>query len=92
MITICNLDCGIAVSINSLDLRNSIGIYIYDVSYLKKFVQLKQTQNEKIQKLEQSRLMENKISIDVGLAETRPIGVDTHEDYMELKKIMEYKN
>ena len=69
-----------------------IGIYIYSVNYLKKFVQLKQTQNEKIKKLEQLRLIENKISIDVGLAKTKPIGVDTHEDYLELKKIMEYKN
>ena len=68
-----------------------IGIYIYKVAYLKKFVQLRQTQNEKIQKLEQLRLIDNKISIDVCLAKTRPIGVDTHEDYLELKKIMEYK-
>ena len=30
-----------------------IGIYIYNVSYLEKFVQLEQTQNEKSQKLEQ---------------------------------------
>ena len=69
-----------------------IGIYVYDVFYLKKFVQLKQTHNEKTQKLEQLRLIENKISIDVGFAKTKPIGVDTHEDYLELKKIMEYKN
>ena len=80
------------VSKNIQNIYHHIGIYIYNVAYLKKFVELKQTQNEKIQKLEQLRLMENKISIDVGLAETRPIGVDTHEDYMELKKIMEYKN
>ena len=69
-----------------------IGIYIYNVSYLEKFVQLEQTQNEKMQKLEQLRLMDNNIEIDVGLAKTKPIGVDTTEDYMEIKKIMEYKN
>ena len=74
------------------NIYHHIGIYIYNVSYLKKFVQLRQTQNEKIQKLEQLRLIENKIDIDVGLAKTKPIGVDTHEDYLELKKIMEYKN
>ena len=66
--------------------------YIYNVSYLKKFVQLEQTQNEKSQKLEQLRLMDNNIEIDVGLAKTKPIGVDTDEDYLEIKKIMEYKN
>ena len=69
-----------------------IGIYIYNVSYLEKFVQLEQTQNEKMQKLEQLRLMDNNIEIDVGLAKTKPIGVDTTEDYIEIKKIMEYKN
>ena len=69
-----------------------IGIYIYSVSYLERFVQLEQTQNEKSQKLEQLRLMDNNIEIDVGLAKTKPIGVDTDEDYLEIKKIMEYKN
>jgi 3-deoxy-manno-octulosonate cytidylyltransferase (CMP-KDO synthetase) len=69
-----------------------IGIYIYNVTYLERFVQLEQTQNEKSQKLEQLRLMDNNIEIDVGLAKTKPIGVDTDEDYLEIKKIMEYKN
>ena len=69
-----------------------IGIYIYHVLYLEKFVQLEQTQNEKSKKLEQLRLMDNNIEIDVGLAKTKPIGVDTDEDYLEIKKIMEYKN
>ena len=55
-------------------------------------MQLEQTQNEKLQKLEQLRLMDNNIEIKVGLAKTRPIGVDTTEDYLEIKKIMEYKN
>ena len=66
--------------------------YIYNVSYLERFVQLEQTHNEKTQKLEQLRLMDNNIEIDVGLAKTKPIGVDTDEDYLEIKKIMEYKN
>jgi len=74
------------------NIYHHIGIYIYNVSYLEKFVQLKQTQNEKTQKLEQLRLMDNNIEIDVGLAKTKPIGVDTAEDYIEIKKIMEYKN
>ena len=74
------------------NIYHHIGIYIYNVSYLEKFVQLEQTQNEKSQKLEQLRLMDNNIEINVGLAKTRPIGVDTTEDYLEIKKIMEYKN
>ena len=55
-------------------------------------MQLEQTQNEKLQKLEQLRLMDNNSEIDVGLAKTQPIGIDTDEDYLEIKKIMEYKN
>ena len=74
------------------NIYHHIGIYIYNVSYLAKFVQLEQTQHEKSQKLEQLRLMDNNIEIDVGLAKTKPIGVDTAEDYLEIKKIMEYKN
>ena len=74
------------------NIYHHIGIYIYNVSYLERFVQLEQTQNEKSHKLEQLRLMDNNIEIDVGLAKTKPIGVDTDEDYLEIKKIMEYKN
>ena len=74
------------------NMYHHIGIYIYNVSYLERFVKLEQTQNEKSQKLEQLRLMDNNIEIDVGLAKTKPIGVDTDEDYLEIKKIMEYKN
>ncbi len=74
------------------NIYHHIGIYIYNVSYLERFIQLEQTQNEKSQKLEQLRLMDNNIEIDVGLAKTKPIGVDTDEDYLEIKKIMEYKN
>ena len=80
------------VSKTKQNIYHHIGIYIYNVTYLKKFVQFDQTQNEKLQNLEQLRLIDNKICIDVGLAKTKPIGVDTHEDYLELKKIMEYKN
>ena len=68
-----------------------IGIYIYKKSILKKFVKLNQTENEKAKKLEQLRALENGINIDVTYAKTIPIGVDTKEDYVELKNLMEYK-
>ena len=35
--------------------------------------------------------MENNIKIDVNLAKSSPIGVDTYEDYKRIKKIMENK-
>ena len=69
-----------------------IGIYIYKVSILKKFVQLQQTKSEKLERLEQLRALQNNIEIDVVFANSKAIGVDTKKDYIEIKKLMEYKN
>ena len=69
-----------------------IGVYCYKISTLRKFVNLKQTTNEIKNRLEQLRAMDNDININVALAKIAPIGVDTKEDYLALKKIMEYKS
>jgi len=69
-----------------------IGIYSYKVSALEKFIGLKQTKNEIENKLEQLRALDNKLKINVALAKFSPIGVDTKEDYLAIKKIMEYKS
>ena len=69
-----------------------IGIYCYSAETLEKFVELNQTKNEIEQRLEQLRALDNSIKINVALAKSPPIGVDTEEDYMALKKIMEYKD
>ena len=68
-----------------------IGIYCYRLSVLKKFVNLEQTKNEINNRLEQLRAIDNGIKINVALANFSPIGIDTKEDYLALKKIMEYK-
>ena len=68
-----------------------IGIYSYKTSTLEKFVNLAQTKNEIENSLEQLRAIDNKIKINVALAKSSPIGVDTEEDYLAIKKIMEYK-
>ena len=73
------------------NIYHHIGIYSYKVSTLKKFVSLTQTKNETENKLEQLRALDNKIKINVALAKSSPIGVDTEEDYLAIKKIMEYK-
>ena len=67
-----------------------IGIYCYTTKTLKKFIELKQTKNEIENRLEQLRALDNNIPIKVALANSSPIGVDTKEDYLALKKIMEY--
>ena len=53
---------------------------------------LKQSSNEINLKLEQLRALDNNIKIDVVFANSVPIGVDTNEDYLEIKKLMEYKS
>jgi len=77
--------------IDSQNIYHHIGIYSYKTSVLEKFVSLDQTDNEKINKLEQLRALDNKLRINVALAKSSPIGVDTEEDYLAIKKIMEYK-
>ena len=79
------------LSISNQNIYHHIGIYSYKTSVLKKFVSLDQTNNEKDNKLEQLRALDNKIKINVALAKSLPIGVDTEEDYIDIKKIMEYK-
>jgi len=61
------------------------------VKTLEKFVRLDQTDREKKNKLEQLRALDNKLKINVALAKSSPVGVDTEEDYLAIKKIMEYK-
>ena len=81
------------VSFNyNANIYHHVGIYIYKVSTLEKFVNLKQSKNEREQRLEQLRAIDNEIEINVILANSSPIGVDTKEDFLELKKIMNYKN
>tara|TARA_B100002051_G_scaffold273444_1_gene312242 strand:+ start:10340 stop:11077 length:738 start_codon:yes stop_codon:yes gene_type:complete len=77
---------------NSEHIYHHIGVYIYKTSILKKFVGLKQTSSERNLKLEQLRALDNNIKIDVIFANSSPIGVDTNEDYLEIKKLMEYKS
>ena len=89
----------LALNFSRKDLSNKyeniyhhIGIYIYKVNILEKFVNFNQTKNEVENRLEQLRALDNSIKINVGLAKSSPIGVDTMEDYLALKKIMEYKS
>ena len=69
-----------------------LGIYCYNVEVLKRFISLKQSQNEIKNRLEQLRALDNNININVALAKSSPIGVDTKEDFIAIKKIMEYKS
>ena len=58
-----------------------IGLYAYRAGYLKKFTQLKRCKLEKIEQLEQLRILYNggKIHLDV-VANNKGIGIDTSKD------------
>ena len=78
-------------SLEVANIYHHIGIYCYSTETLKNFVELNQSKNEIENRLEQLRALDNDIVINVALAKSSPIGVDTEEDYLALKKIMEYK-
>ena len=78
-------------TLNIDNVYHHIGIYCYSLETLKNFVKFNQSQNEIRNRLEQLRALDNNINIRVALAKSAPIGVDTKEDFLALKKIMEYK-
>ena len=73
------------------NIYHHLGIYCYQLETLKNFVSYDQSPNETKNKLEQLRALDNNIMINVALAKSSPIGVDTKEDFVAIKKIMEYK-
>jgi 3-deoxy-manno-octulosonate cytidylyltransferase (CMP-KDO synthetase) len=73
------------------NIYHHLGIYCYDFETLEKFVSYKQSKNEIKNKLEQLRALDNNMTINVALAKTSPIGVDTFEDYIAVKNVMEKK-
>ena len=74
------------------NIYHHLGIYCYKLQTLKKFVSYKQSNNEIKNNLEQMRALDNKIKINVAHAKYSPGGVDTEEDFVAIKKIMEYKS
>ncbi len=69
-----------------------LGIYCFQKETLKSFVSYNQSSSEIKNKLEQLRALDNNIKINVALAKSSSIGVDTKEDFVAIKKIMEYKS
>ena len=73
------------------NIYHHLGIYCFKQETLKDFVSYNQSSNEIRDRLEQLRALDNNIRINVALAKSSPIGVDTEEDFLAIKKIMEYK-
>tara|TARA_B100001057_G_scaffold484614_1_gene562938 strand:+ start:4393 stop:5127 length:735 start_codon:yes stop_codon:yes gene_type:complete len=79
------------ITYENKNIYHHLGVYCYDYQTLKTFVELGQSKNEITNKLEQLRALDNDIKINVALAKNSSVGIDTHEDYVAIKKIMEYK-
>jgi len=73
------------------NIYHHIGIYAFTNKALVRYVTLKRTKLELKRKLEQLRALENNMSIHVGFVKSSPLSVDTEEDLIEVRKIMENK-
>jgi len=69
-----------------------VGIYAFTNKALVRYVSLKRSKLELERKLEQLRALENSMSIHVGFINSSPLSVDTKNDLMEVRKIMEKNN
>ena len=66
-----------------------VGIYAFTNKALIRYVSLERSKLELERKLEQLRALENNMSIHVGYINSSPLSVDTENDLIEVKKIME---
>jgi 3-deoxy-manno-octulosonate cytidylyltransferase (CMP-KDO synthetase) len=69
-----------------------IGIYGYKPLSLAKFINLKQSNLEKIESLEQLRALENKMSISVAIVNEVPVSVDDETDLAKAIKLSQNQN
>lgn len=68
--------------------RKHLGIYAYRKAALERFAALPPSPLEKLEKLEQLRLLENGIDIYVAAAPEDTIGVDTEEDLHRVEAVL----
>ena len=73
---------------NVKNIYHHIGIYLYEFSLLKKFVQLKKSKNEINESLEQLRALDNKIKINVIMSNHFSTGIDTKKDLDDYIKFL----
>lgn len=73
---------------NNGEYLHHIGIYVYKISALKKFVKLPVSPLEKRESLEQLRALENNLSIGVRIVDNHPLSVDTAEDLAMVNRII----
>ena len=65
-----------------------VGIYAFKKNVLEKICQLKETENEKKEKLEQLRWLDNHYKIKVGITNFESYSIDTLEDLKKIQQII----
>jgi len=65
-----------------------IGLYVYRKSYLLQFVDMPPSTLERLEQLEQLRILENGDRIHVVLTDKFSIGIDTPEDVKQMERIL----
>ena len=70
---------------SSAKIYHHVGIYCFQPTYLKQYVELGESKQEKIQKLEQLRIL-GKIDMNVGYCDSNPLSVDTLEDLKRVER------
>ena len=68
-----------------------VGIYSFRPDVLKKFCSLEQTENEKLECLEQLRILDNDMTIGAILSDVEFLGVDTPEDIKSVEEVLNGK-
>jgi 3-deoxy-manno-octulosonate cytidylyltransferase (CMP-KDO synthetase) len=69
-------------------LQKHLGIYAYRKFALERFAALQPSPLEKLERLEQLRLLENNVNVYVARAPIDTIGVDTEEDFLRAEKVL----
>ena len=72
--------------IQKADIYKHVGLYVYRKEALLKFTQIKPTDLEKTEKLEQLRMLENGFKIKIVVTEYNNLAVDTPEDLDRARK------
>ncbi len=77
--------------IEKAEIYKHIGLYVFRRKSLLEFTKLKPTDLERIENLEQLRMLENGFKIKIVVTEMESIGVDTQEDLNRARKFYIWK-
>jgi 3-deoxy-manno-octulosonate cytidylyltransferase (CMP-KDO synthetase) len=69
--------------------RKHSGLYAYRAEFLQQFARMEPSPLERLEALEQLRALENGFKIRVVRVEHRSVGVDTEQDYEQVRRLIE---